>query len=301
MSITCSSCGKTNIPYGTTQCPVCHRVFSPAPQPTNTSSSFGKPILVDARGRRYSLNSTAAAIIGSRGCAILLGDPGVPDQAARLIPNGNGFLLEDICGAVTVNGGAVPTSRALQNGDKISIGSALLTYQGPSSVSMPVTPSPVVSPPQTIKAVAVTKPPQPLPPPPPPPPMKYTSSPQGISLKSWGSTPPIVEGYVEIVDGPHRVDKGSLGGKIVTSLALNVISSTLAMMPFWLRQEISVWYLRIKDHSTGRMVSVVMRGEPGSLPQLGDFIAVWGSTKNGNVLMKSGYSYTTDSEIRLKK
>jgi hypothetical protein len=44
-----------------------------------------------------------------------------------------------------------------------------------------------------------------------------------------------------------------------------------------------------------------MRGDPGNIPQIGDFIAAWGSVDGGNVIMQTGYNYTTDSEIRLKR
>jgi hypothetical protein len=108
-----------------------------------------------------------------------------------------------------------------------------------------------------------------------------------------------VEGFVELVDGPHRVEKGSTGAKLAASVALGLISrGALAMLPFMGRQDVNVWFLRVKDHTSGKMVSVLMRGEPGSMPQIGDLVAIWGPTKDGNVIMQSGYSYTTDSEIR---
>jgi hypothetical protein len=75
----------------------------------------------------------------------------------------------------------------------------------------------------------------------------------------------------------------------------------LAFLPFMGRQETAVWFLRIKDAPTGNLVSVMLQGQPSTLPQLGDVIAVWGRSEEGNILMERGYSYTTDSEIRLKK
>jgi hypothetical protein len=255
-----------------------------------------KPMLTDTHGRRYALNATAAAVIGSRGCAILLSDPGVPAQAARLIPSGGGFLLEDISGTVQINGRGVSTPTALQAGDQVKIGAAILTYQGPATVSGSPKSPPAVVTAKPVKAAVVSAPS----PPPPPPPLAPLSNPPGLALRNWGKDAPLVEGYVELVDGPHRVEKGNLGAKVATSLALSIISSSLAMIPFWTKQDVNVWFLRVKDQVRGNLVSVLMQGQPGSLPQLGDFIAVWGVVKDGNVLMKRGYSYTTNSDIRLK-
>ena len=290
MGITCPNCGKTNIASGIVQCPACRHTLPSGPlairPPSGGGISSTRPVLVGARGRQYVLSPTAPSLIGSRGCAILLSEPGVPDQAARLTPYNSGMLLEDLCGAVVVNGNPLTTLYPLQQGDQINIGSALLVYQGqntpmPGSKISPLPISPPVVSPLT------------------PTPISLSSLPPGIVLKSW-KTLPVVEGRVELVDGPHRVEKGSLGTKVATSLLLGAISSSLAMIPFWMQREITVWFLRIKDHTTRRLVSVILRGEPGSLPQLGDFIAVWGQVKDGNVLMRSGFSYTTDSDIRIK-
>jgi hypothetical protein len=298
MGITCPSCGKINIPPGTSNCPVCHKVLTGTTSVVSGSSLAAKttsPVLIDTRGRQYKImNSTSSTTIGSRGCGILLGDPGVPAQAARLDPHGGGFLIEDVCGSVKVNGTAMAGPKALAPGDKIYIGSVILIYQGPTAMYTPMIAPPVapVSPPVTPMAV--------IPSPPPPLPSLAPLLPLGLSLRSWGTNPPLVEGYVELVDGPHRIEKGNMGVKLAASLALSAISSSLAMVPFWMKQDVNVWFLRVKDYKSGKMLSVVMRGNPGSLPQLGDFIAVWGLFKDGNIVMRQGYSYTTDSEIKIK-
>jgi hypothetical protein len=314
MGITCPSCGKANISPSTLSCPVCHKIL-PATMSIVSGSGLApksvSPALIDTRGRRYKImNSTSSTKIGSRGCGILLGDSGVPPQAAQLNPHGGGFLLDDLCGSVKVNGTAMSIPWALTPGDKITIGPVTLIYQGPATthVSVVSPPPPPLSPPVTPPVIISSPPPSLSPPvtplvvipsPPPPPPMAL-SLPPGLSLKGWGANPPLAEGYVELVDGPHRVEKGNMGARLAASLALTAISTSLAMIPFWMKQDVNVWFLRVKDYKTGKMMSVVMRGEPGSLPQLGDFIAVWGLYKDGNIVMQHGYSYTTDSVIKLK-
>lgn len=280
MSITCLYCGKTGILGGTIRCPSCGRVL-PKASPTAIVSSSASPVLVDTRGRRYKLYPNATSIVGSRGCAVLLSDPGVPAQAARLTPSGGGFMIEDLCGSVEVNGARPSAPIALNPGDKVKVGSATLVYQGPVSVSTFTPPTP--------KPIVVIPPLAPI-----------LSSPPGITLVNWGSDPPTLEGHVELMDGPHRVEKGSMGAKVATSLALSMVSSSLAMIPFWMKSDVTVWFLRLKENPSGRMVSVIMRGDPGGLPQMGDFIAVWGLAKDGNIIMKRGFNYITNSWIRLK-
>jgi len=241
---------------------------------------------MDNRGRQYLINPSSGTLVGSRGCAILLSDTGVPPQAARLMPSGSGFLLEDLSGSVIVNGMQLRTPVGLQPGDKINIGSASLTYQGPStSALIPVSP-------KTISPNAYS--------PPIVPPLSVVSSISPVTLKKWGPDRPLVEGTIEFMDGPHRVEKGSVGGKVAASLLLGLFSSSLMMLPFWMKQEITVWYLRLKAYPTARIYAVVMRGEPGGLPQISDFVAIWGEEKDGNILMKRGYNYTTSSYIPLK-
>jgi hypothetical protein len=92
-----------------------------------------------------------------------------------------------------------------------------------------------------------------------------------------------------------------MGAKLAASVALGLVSrGFLSMLPFMVKQDIDVWFVRVKDDTTGRLVSVVMRGVPSSTLQIGDFVAVWGSIKDGNVIMDSAYNYTTNSEVRLK-
>lgn len=284
MYITCMNCGKNNIPSGAASCPACGSAFSKANTPSIRYPS--RPILMDNRGRQYLINPSSGTLVGSRGCAILLSDIGVPPQAARLVPSGSGFLLEDLSGSVIVNGMQLRTPVGLQSGDKINIGSASLTYQGPSTAAIIPVSQKTVSPNVYSPPIVST------------PPMVSSISP--VTLINWGTNRPLVEGTIEFMDGPHRVEKGSVGGKVAASLLLGIFSSSLMMLPFWMKQEITVWYLRLKVYPTARIYPVVMRGEPGGLPQISDFVAIWGEEKDGNILMKRGYNYTTSSYIPLK-
>lgn len=251
-------------------------------------------MLVNSAGRRYMLSVSSVTLVGSKGCAVLLSEPGVPPQAARITPYGGGYVLEPIATPLKINGKPASGPAPLAPGDRIEIGAAGLTYQGPPTPGLPASPPP----PPVISTGGTAAPIAPLVPPPPPAP---SSTSPGVILKKWGRPQPTIEGRVELVDGPHRVAKGSAMGKMIAAAALAWMShGLLTFLPFLGKQEIDVWYLRVTDHSTGKLVSVLMRGESTTLPQLGDFIAAWGPVQEGNVIMQRGYNYTTDSNIQLK-
>jgi hypothetical protein len=135
----------------------------------------------------------------------------------------------------------------------------------------------------------------------PPPPLIKTPPPP-YALKNWAPPLPAVEGSVDLVDGPHRVEKGNIAGKFVAAAFLGVATKgMLSFLPFMGKQDTDVRFLRIKDRVTGRLLNVVMRGEPSGMIQMGDFVAIWGKVDSGNVLMEFGYNYVTDSDIRLRR
>ena len=264
-----------------THCPACGSVL-PSPG-SSSASNFSRAILVDNRGRQYIISPQSNTLIGSRGCSILLTGAGVPAQAARLTPNANGFILEDLSGSVKVNGTPLKGQVGLQSGDKINIGTANLIYRGPSTIALIPLSSKL---PYSIASPALVG--------------STSLGPPPVAVKNWGTAAPLIEGTIEFMDGPHQVERGNMGGKVAASLILGLISEAFMMLPFWMKQDISVWYLRVKTYPGGRVYAVVMRGEPGSLPQISDFIAIWGVEKDGNILMKQGYNYTTNSFIVLK-
>ena len=294
MPVTCSHCGNTNHAPGARTCAICGALL-PAPVglaiPKAVAPAIPFPMLVTPSGRRYRLSDTADTLIGSRGCAITLTDPGVSARHARVFPSGGGLAVEDLGGGTKVNGKQVKAPYPLQPGDTIVVGRASLVYQGPAASAHALQPQPTPSPPQPV----VPGPRQVIMPPPAPPK-------PAVPLKNWGKKPPATEGEVALIDGPHMMDKSNMGRKLAAATALGLLTGgALAFLPFMGRREISVWYLRVKDFHTGQNVSVLMGGRPSSLPQLGDVIAVWGKVQEGNVLMERGYSYATNSEIRLKR
>ena len=306
MPVTCSNCGNTKHAPGARTCAVCGaRLLSPVAvrPPAPVAARVGTPasavpMLVTAAGRRYRLSNSGDTLIGSRGCAITLSDPGVSARHARVFPSGGGFAIEDVGGGIKANGKNIRASHPLQPGDTITVGQANLVYQGPAAAPAalqpqpPPPPRPVVQPP---KQAIVPRPVA-------PPVQRPRPQQAAVKLKVW-KQPPAAEGEIKLIDGPHMMDKGNIGGKMAAAAALGLLTGgRLAFLPFMGgRQQIPVWFLRIEDLHTGQSVSVLMGGQLTSLPQLGDVIAVWGRVKEGNVLMERGYSYATNSEIRLKK
>lgn len=251
------------------------------------------PMLVTSSGRRYRFSGSAETLIGSRGCAITLTDPGVAARHARILPSGSGFAIEDLGGGTKVNGRHVRGTHPLQPGDTIAVGKVRLTYQGPASASVPPSAAPSPSPPPTPAPRPPTTPVGPRPPTGPARP--------AVILKVWAQPLPDAEGEVTLVDGPHSMEKGNTGARFAAAAALGLLTKgALAFLPLMGRRDVPVWFLRVEDFHTRKNVSVIMRGQPTSLPQLGDIIAVWGRVEQGNILMKTGYSYATDSEIGLR-
>ena len=229
-------------------------------------------------------------MIGSRGCAVMLPDPALPARAAQLIPVTGGYNYEHLAGTSTVNNQSVAVPVPLQAGDVIRIGVSTLTYNGPNTPILGTVGPPNAGMLSGFPAVYT------------PPPPATAGPPPGILLKAWSGQLPAAEGAVDLVNGPFRMEKGGLVGKLAASAVLGLLSKGyLSMIPFMGKQEVDVWFMRVKDYASGRLVSVVLSGEPSALPQLGDFVAVWGPVKDGSVVMEAGYSYTTDSEIRIRK
>lgn len=295
MPITCSNCGNTKHLPGARNCAVCGALLPAPVVPSPHKAAVPAvpiPMLVTQAGRRYRLSATGETLIGSRGCAITLAEPGVLPQHARIFPSGGGFSVEDIGGGIKVNGQIISAAHALRPGDIIAVGVANLVYQGPLSSSGAVVSHVPAPPPGPAVARPAMVPAAPL-----PHPMK-----PAVPLKVWGKDPPVTEGDVTLVDGPHMVDKGNMGAKLVAAAALGIFTrGMLAFLPFMGRRETPAWFLRIKDAHTGQDVSVLMAGQPTSLPQLGDTIAVWGKVQEGNVFLERAYNYATNSEIRVKR
>lgn len=89
-----------------------------------------RPCLRDGE-RRYFLSPAGPAVIGRQSCAILLSDPGVAPQHARISPSRQGFVIEALGGQVLVNEAPLSAPALLRPGDAVGIGPARLVYEGP--------------------------------------------------------------------------------------------------------------------------------------------------------------------------
>lgn len=148
MSPICRICGNASHAPGATSCAICR-----APLPKTSGyrargavAPSGAPALVTPGGRKYRLSTTSPTLIGSRGCAVTLSEPGVAPRHAQILPMGRGYGVEDLGGGTRVKGVPVTGRTPLQSGDAITVGAVDLVYQGPSCAkpsapSRPVPPS----------------------------------------------------------------------------------------------------------------------------------------------------------------
>jgi S1-C subfamily serine protease len=90
-----------------------------------------KPALFDGQ-RRYILSTSGPTMVGRQSCAILLSNPGVALQHARLNPTRSGYTLEMVGGDVFINGLLITSPTLLKPGDNVKIGEATLIYEGPA-------------------------------------------------------------------------------------------------------------------------------------------------------------------------
>jgi hypothetical protein len=82
-------------------------------------------------GRRLLVPSEGGTIGRSRDCAIVLEDAGVSRQHATLHPDDDGWVVEDLgsTNGVLVNGRRIRGAQALQDGDRIELGSTEVVFE----------------------------------------------------------------------------------------------------------------------------------------------------------------------------
>ena len=82
-------------------------------------------------GRRLLVPSEGGTIGRSRDCAIVLEDAGVSRQHAELRPDDDGWIVEDLgsTNGVLVNGRRIRGTQALQDGDRIELGSTEVVFE----------------------------------------------------------------------------------------------------------------------------------------------------------------------------
>jgi hypothetical protein len=311
MPVICSNCGNTNHASGARTCAICGAGLPVAARPPVPAAArvgapaSAAPVLVTAAGRRYRLSGSGDTLIGSRGCAITLADPGVSPQHARIFPSGGGFAIEDLGGGTMVNGAPVTGPTALRPGDTVTVGATDLVYQGGAAPVQP--PFPPVMPPT----------PQPRPPAPPPAPVVLSK--RGV----------LVGGEVRTVD-PERQDKppfdtgralvilsmvmvmlqlcavaaafslaiwivllivglGSVGCLLPTMLPLVLSALSPLLSSLGGRQAVSILNFQVLDTLSGMPVDVMLirkQGSGGNV-RLGDKVQVWGRRQAGTGLIRA--------------
>jgi len=87
--------------------------------------------LLVSDGRRFVVGARGATIGRSRSCDVVLEDANVSRQHAELRPRGGGWTVADLgsTNGVAVNGMRIDAARALKAGDRIELGTTVLTFE----------------------------------------------------------------------------------------------------------------------------------------------------------------------------
>lgn len=146
-------------------------------------------------------------------------------------------------------------------------------------------------------------PPGPLSPPPSPPyypPKTRTPVPYSYVLPSLYKIKyglPDLQGTVQEVKD-RRVNQKDLVPLILGGLmALKNILYGLSMMYFGSNKEVIVTVLVIKNEHTGKEKEANLYKPQGSFPGIGNHLSLYGTEKNGVLIVKRGYNHDTTSEL----
>lgn len=82
-------------------------------------------------GRRLVVGAAGATIGRSRSCDVVLDDANVSRRHAEIRPRGGGWIVADLgsTNGVAVNGARIEQAHALRPGDRIELGTTLLTFE----------------------------------------------------------------------------------------------------------------------------------------------------------------------------
>lgn len=82
-------------------------------------------------GKRMVVAATGATIGRSRDCDVVLADANVSRRHAEVRPRGDGWMIHDLgsTNGVTVNGTRIEQAQLLHVGDRVEIGTTLLTFE----------------------------------------------------------------------------------------------------------------------------------------------------------------------------
>ena len=249
-----------------------------------SSSAAGEIVLTD--GRRLSLVSSMIFGRDEDQCQVVLSnDTQVSRLHARLEESGGNWLLTDLgsSNGTFVNGVRIQAPTIVSPGDQIVVGGTTFTLDLPgvtpvSNLSAPV----LVQPAPMIQSGPAAQ------------------SPRG-GWRVW-KRQPAAEGYVQHISERYMVKKDDLLKKGFAAAALGLlVSPGLAFLPFIQGSDIPGRDIRIEDHRSGHLVDVKVLGEITGNINLGDAIAVWGTSKGRVLLMQAAYNYETDSSFQIKK
>jgi len=87
--------------------------------------------LLVSNGKRLVVGAQGATIGRSRSCDIVLDDANVSRQHAEVRPRGGGWFVADLgsTNGVAVNGARIEQAHALRPGDRIELGTSVLTFE----------------------------------------------------------------------------------------------------------------------------------------------------------------------------
>jgi hypothetical protein len=87
--------------------------------------------LLVADGRRLVVGARGATLGRSRSCDVVLDDANVSRQHAEVRPRGGGWIVADLgsTNGVAVNGVRIEQAHALKPGDRIELGTTVLTFE----------------------------------------------------------------------------------------------------------------------------------------------------------------------------
>ena len=191
-----------------------------------------------------------------------------------------------------VNGNRIMASMVLQVGDQVTVGDLSFVFNAPPGRA-------VAKPTQVGELPMPVSPPSPLNP--------YhpfitpaDQQPAG-GWRSW-NRPPTAEGRVNTISQRYMMKKDDLVKRGFVAAALSLfVSPALIFLPFIQGNDIAAQDLRIEDHNGGHMIDVKILGDMmGNISQ-GDFVAVWGISKNGLIIMQTAHNYTNKMDISIKK
>jgi hypothetical protein len=87
--------------------------------------------LLVSEGKRLVVGAGGATIGRSRSCDVVLDDANVSRQHAEVRPRGGGWIVADLgsTNGVAVNGATIQQAHKLQPGDRIELGTSVLTFE----------------------------------------------------------------------------------------------------------------------------------------------------------------------------